>query len=823
MKKITIMGFFVGILSMTMNAQLVNSSRMNSRVGSQVKSQMKSTSIEELLERLHKNGNQTGVDSQEFTSAERQTLATHFRMQNEGDRSSQAVLLSEGFDDITTLPAAGYTFVNVSDAVGLTDWFQGNDGVFPSHSGVPTSYIGANFNNSGGTVINNFMFTPVLNLENGDEITFWTRTTTASAYPDRLEVRLDPTGANTDPTGPANVGSYTELLLSVNPSLTVGGYPDVWTEFTATVSGLTGPTNTRIAFRYWVTNAGTTGTNSDYIGIDSLTITEGSGSGSTPSTAYALNLRASCSNDFGTFSVNGPYTINPISTNTSSIYTGDFDGSGNLYALEANATNGNLLVKIDIMTGTQTTIGPLTNMVGSPTGLAWNEANQTMYASDLTTIYTIDLSTGATTVIGTTGNSTGIWLAIDSGGNAFMADIGDDNLYSINLNTGAGTLIGALGFNINFAQDADFDPDTGILYMAAYIGGGVNFWASVDTATGVATTLGSVNSDCAELGIVAIKGNPTCAKPTALTVTNITETTADLSWMPEPNASNGYIWYVFEDGKNPQTATPVATGTTSFGTNSATVMGLQNTTSYDFYVVSDCDTDGLSGYAGPVSFDTLMPPPPNDKIENSINVGALGFPYLDPSVAMPGATIENGTPSGCDITGATGVWYHFTTTQLGSASASISTPGGTSAVTFFMAPGENSVETDLILVPQTSNHCGLGTSSSIDFVANQTYYVFVMNDGAVTDIEIDATIIGIQDNFLEGFTFYPNPTNGNLTLSSTNTIEMVSIYSLLGQKVVDEKLNSPSATIDTSVLSSGTYIMKVTINGQTGVYKFLKE
>src|SRR5690606_2007716 len=189
------------------------------------------------------------------------------------------------------------------------------------------------------------------------------------------------------------------------------------------------------------------------------------------STVYALNLRASCGTDFGTFDVGGPYNIDPISSITTSIFAGDFDGNDVLYALDSDAET---LITIDTTTGVETTVGPLTNLVSGDTvtGLSWNESNGTMYASSNGTgnnIYTVDLTTGALTLIGDAGISgIGIWLAIDNSGNAFMANISDDSLYSIDLSTGAGTLIGPLGIDINFAQDADFDPDTGTLYMAAY-------------------------------------------------------------------------------------------------------------------------------------------------------------------------------------------------------------------------------------------------------------------------------------------------------------------------------------------------------------------
>ncbi|WP_207489370.1 hypothetical protein, partial [Aequorivita soesokkakensis] len=83
----------------------------------------------------------------------------------------------------------------------------------------------------------------------------------------------------------------------------------------------------------------------------------------------------------------------------------------------------------------------------------------------------------------------------------------------------------------------------------------------------------------------------------------------------------------------------------------------------------------------------------------------IGFPYTDPSVAMPAATTENGSPAGCDLTGANGVWYNFVAAGDGTANAMIVTPGGASSVTFYTAPDENAVETDLTLVPQNTNQC----------------------------------------------------------------------------------------------------------------------
>jgi hypothetical protein len=160
--------------------------------------------------------------------------------------------------------------------LGPNNWYQGVNTVFPAHTGVITSYIAANYNSTTGAgTISNWMLTPVQTLQNGDVLKFWSRipvpTEQNPEYPDRLEVRLSTAGASTNVgTSATSVGDFTTVLLTINPNLVLGGYPQSWTEYTATVAGLSGPATGRFGFRYFVTNGGPTGANSNYIGIDTL-------------------------------------------------------------------------------------------------------------------------------------------------------------------------------------------------------------------------------------------------------------------------------------------------------------------------------------------------------------------------------------------------------------------------------------------------------------------------------------------------------------------------------------------------------------------------
>ncbi len=57
------------------------------------------------------------------------------------------------------------------------------------------------------------------------------------------------------------------------------------------------------------------------------------------SIANVLNLRAVCTNDFGTFGVDGPYTIASAGINANSIFAGDFDNNDVLYAFDNTTQN----------------------------------------------------------------------------------------------------------------------------------------------------------------------------------------------------------------------------------------------------------------------------------------------------------------------------------------------------------------------------------------------------------------------------------------------------------------------------------------------------
>ena len=152
------------------------------------------------------------------------------------------------------------------------------------------------------------------------------------------------------------------------------------------------------------------------------------------------------------------------------------------------------LVTVDLTTGVPTTVAAITGISQYPVALAYNVVTDTWYygETDGTTsqLYTLDISTGVATLVGTIFSGQLIAIAIDCEGNAYGEEMNTDQLYSIDLSTGVGTAIGYMGFNCTYAQDADFDASTGILYLASYDSNtGTAALRTCDTNTGATTVV----------------------------------------------------------------------------------------------------------------------------------------------------------------------------------------------------------------------------------------------------------------------------------------------------------------------------------------------
>src|SRR5271165_6292706 len=176
------------------------------------------------------------------------------------------------------------TFSTLTGYGQLTTLTEGFDTV--GAPGPPATGIFA----SGWVVINNssplgiasdWLITPVLELENGATISFYTQTNVPvnTQFPNELQVWESQSGSSTvnvGSTAAAPGGDFTVQLLDINPGATAengtpNGYPTAWMQYTLTISGLSAPTDGRIGFRYYLPDAATQGTT---IGIDTFSFAD---------------------------------------------------------------------------------------------------------------------------------------------------------------------------------------------------------------------------------------------------------------------------------------------------------------------------------------------------------------------------------------------------------------------------------------------------------------------------------------------------------------------------------------------------------------------
>jgi hypothetical protein len=167
-----------------------------------------------------------------------------------------------GANDTTSLKNRGYkVYYRGSGAQGTAPtWFQGNAvDLFPALNGPDTGYVAANYLVVGGlNNIDSWLVLPKKNVTATNQLVFYARSPLLSTYPDSIRVMYSAAGDSTPEAIWTELGRFKTITNGT------------WERkvFSAPSSGA----NARFAIRYTVAGGGPQGNNSDYIGIDSLSI-----------------------------------------------------------------------------------------------------------------------------------------------------------------------------------------------------------------------------------------------------------------------------------------------------------------------------------------------------------------------------------------------------------------------------------------------------------------------------------------------------------------------------------------------------------------------
>lgn len=118
---------------------------------------------------------------------------------------------------------------------------------------------------------------------------------------------------------------------------------------------------------------------------------------------------------------------------------------------------------------------------------------------------------------------------------------------------------------------------------------------------------------------------------------------------------------------------------------------------------------------------------------------------------------------------------------------------------------------------------GVFNSTSLD---GSLTFKFYSDEGVVapgwnSTITCTGTLGEESNNFLD-YSYYPNPTRGNVVITSKDSITEVTVYNVQGQLLFNQKMNALNTNVDMSQFANGTYFFKLKINDREANFKILK-
>ena len=96
------------------------------------------------------------------------------------------------------------------------------------------------------------------------------------------------------------------------------------------------------------------------------------------------------------------------------------------------------------------------------------------------------------------------------------------------------------------------------------------------------------------------------------------------------------------------------------------------------------------------------------------------------------------------------------------------------------------------------------------------------NEFYVDDLVMLVGVLGADDFSADVFSVYPNPVTDILIIRSTNTVDAIAVYDVLGKLVLSTTPGIISPSIDMSALNSGVYLVRVTIGDASKTVKVIR-
>lgn len=333
---------------------------------------------------------------------------------------------------------------------------------------------------------------------------------------------------------------------------------------------------------------------------------------------------------------------------------------------------------------------------------------------------------------------------------------------------------------------------------------------------------------------------PSCADVTDIHFLDFNTTSVTVNWTPGNSETSFQVAHALNTVTDPALATinDVENDTTFYLEN------LSVGTSYNVWVRSVCG--GTNGnWIGPVTLNTEC----NAAASFSENFDSVNYPDFPVcwSKIVTGASPESDVVLDIysDTTPPNGMLLYGAYSGAGANIILISPPvttlasgeyqlkfKGSGSLPIEVGTLDGNTNEAVFTVFETVTVSEFGPQSfTVDFAnyaGTDTYIGFRLKTNgqnayaSLDDVTWESALS--SGSFEKGqFSYYPNPVKDILTIGYEDNITNVTVFNLLGQKVMENNANSTSVKLDMSALSSGSYIVKVASNDQVQSIKVLKQ
>ena len=344
----------------------------------------------------------------------------------------------------------------------------------------------------------------------------------------------------------------------------------------------------------------------------------------------------------------------------------------------------------------------------------------------------------------------------------------------------------------------------------------------------------------------------TCLAPSNLNLVTTSDTTVEVSWTISPDEMNGYEWFIFITGADPDTDTPVLSGVTSTGDSSVSISNLTSNTTYDFYLSADCSTDGVSKLEGPLTFTTLCSPlasfPFTEDFESTSNTLACWSQIQEDGTAD--WTFEEGSSDGNITTAYSGIQnarfvsvqgINTPITKLVSPILDLSTLNNPTLSFYYGQENYVGDQNEMKVYYRESStdswvEIAHYTSSVDDWTQevlalpnpSSTYQIafeginYFGRANVLDDVLIEDNL-ALHSNNVETFNYYPNPAQSSMTFSGKSVIKNIQFIDILGKEVMNVFPNKTEINLNVDHLKSGIYFVNVNIGNTNKTVKIVKK